>query len=77
MYAVAELLQLTSLQVLHGSLAEGVDVSHWSSLRSLADLKLLPSEEAGLCDAQVTAASLWVYREGRGMCCLVGGWVSE
>lgn len=51
--AVAELLQLTSLQILHGSLQPDVDLSHWTSLRSLAELKLLPSEEGGLRDEQV------------------------
>jgi hypothetical protein len=55
--AVAELLQLTSLQLLHGELQPGLDISHWSSLRRLAELKLLPGEEAGLRDEQVGCLS--------------------
>jgi hypothetical protein len=51
--AVAELLHLTSLQLLHGELQQGLDISHWSSLRSLAELKLLPGEEGGLRNQQV------------------------
>jgi len=51
--AVAELLQLTSLHLLHGGLDPALDLSHWSSLRSLAELKLLPGEEGGLRDEQV------------------------
>lgn len=51
--AIAELLQLTSLHLLHGSLHPEVDVSHWTSLRSLAELKLLPGEEGGLRALQV------------------------
>jgi hypothetical protein len=51
--AIAELLHLTSLHLLHGGLHPGVDVSHWTSLRSLAELKLLPGEEGGLRAQQV------------------------
>lgn len=51
--AIAELLHLTSLHLLHGSLHPEVDVSHWTSLRSLAELKLLPGDEGGLRAPQV------------------------
>jgi hypothetical protein len=51
--SVAELLRLTSLHLLHGGLGPEVDLSHWSSLRSLAELKLLPGEEGGLNEQQV------------------------
>lgn len=54
--SIAELLQLTSLHLLHGDLGPEVDLSHWSSLRSLAELKLLPGEEGGLNELQVIAA---------------------
>jgi hypothetical protein len=51
--SIAELLQLTSLHLLHGGLGPDVDLSHWSSLRSMAELKLLPGEEGGLNEQQV------------------------
>lgn len=51
--AIAELMQLTSLQLLHGSIAPGLVLAHWSSLKQLAELTLLPAEQAGLGDAQV------------------------
>jgi hypothetical protein len=53
--AIAELMQLTSLQLLHGSLQPGLALAHWSSLKQLQELKLLPAEQAGLGDAQVSA----------------------
>lgn len=53
MCAIAELMQLTSLQLLHGSIAPGLVLAHWSSLKQLAELTLLPAEQAGLGDAQV------------------------
>jgi hypothetical protein len=46
-------MQLTSLHLLHGSLAPGLVLEHWSSLKQLQELKLLPAEQAGLADAQV------------------------
>ncbi|KAF6251163.1 hypothetical protein COO60DRAFT_1645356 [Scenedesmus sp. NREL 46B-D3] len=51
--AIAELMQLTSLHLLHGSLQPGLALAHWSSLGQLAELKLLPAEQAGLGDAQL------------------------
>jgi hypothetical protein len=51
--SIAELLQLTSLHLLHGGVQPGLDISHWSSLRSLAELKLLPGEDEGLGSQQV------------------------
>lgn len=51
--SIAELLQLTSLYLLHGGLQPDLDISHWSSLRSLAELKLLPGEDGGLNSQQV------------------------
>ncbi|WIA20306.1 hypothetical protein OEZ85_006138 [Tetradesmus obliquus] len=51
--AIAELMQLTSLQLLHGSIAPGLVLAHWSSLKQLAELTLLPAEQAGLGDAQL------------------------
>lgn len=53
MAALAELLGLTQLQVLHGALDRDADVSHLSSLRGLRQLALLPDSEGGLCDAHV------------------------
>jgi hypothetical protein len=47
-------MQLTSLQLLHGSLQPGLALAHWSSLKQLQELKLLPAEQAGLGDAQVS-----------------------
>ncbi|WIA40594.1 hypothetical protein OEZ86_013934 [Tetradesmus obliquus] len=51
--AIAELMQLTSLQLLHGSIAPGLVLAHWSSLKQLAELTLLPAEQTGLGDAQL------------------------
>lgn len=51
--AIAELLQLTSLHILHGSLTRDLYIAQWSSLKHLAELKLLPAEAGGLTDAQV------------------------
>lgn len=71
--AIAELLQLTSLHLLHGGMGPDVDLSHWRSLRSLAELKLLPGEEGGLNEQQASklAATVvhsktccWPKREG-------------
>jgi hypothetical protein len=55
--AVAELMQLTSLHVMRGSVQPGLVLAHWSSLKQLAELKLLPAEHAGLGDAQVCVAA--------------------
>eukprot|EP00878_Enallax_costatus_P023244 GHUV01024713.1.p1 GENE.GHUV01024713.1~~GHUV01024713.1.p1 ORF type:complete len:205 (+),score=74.33 GHUV01024713.1:49-663(+) len=56
--ALAELLHLTSLHVLQGSIQPAVDISHWSSLHNLAELKLLPYEQAGLLDQQLEQLSM-------------------
>jgi hypothetical protein len=51
--AVAELLQLSSLNIQQGSLGE-VDISYWSSLRGLQELTLLPEAQGGLQDKQAS-----------------------
>lgn len=60
--------------MLHGALAPTADVSHWSSLRGLRELKLLPAQEGGCRDAQlgqlaslassVTSLALRLHQDG-------------